>query len=80
MQYNKNSLQHGKIVQYKTTKTDLQDCRVEVTIDIDEDNNHLAYSFFKVKDYVSPRVRYSIIEPHRKKGSVLSNLFVVLLN
>ena len=42
IQYNKNLFKHGKIVQYKkTTKTDLQDCRVGVTIDIDKDNNHL---------------------------------------
>ena len=41
IQYNKNSFQHGKIVQYKKTKTDLQDCRVGVTIGIDKDNNHL---------------------------------------
>ena len=42
IQYNKNLFKHGKIVQYKkTTKTDLQDCRVGVTIDMDKDNNHL---------------------------------------
>ena len=41
IQYNTNLFKHGKIVKYKKTKTDLQDCRVGVTIDIDKDNNHL---------------------------------------
>ena len=41
IQYNKNLFKYGKIVQYKKTKTDLQDCRVGVTVDIDKDNNHL---------------------------------------
>ena len=42
IQYNKNLFKHGKIIQYtKKTKTDLQDCRVGVTIDIDNNNNHL---------------------------------------
>ena len=33
-----------------------------------------------MQNYVSPRVSDSIIEPHRKKASVLSNFFVVLVN
>ena len=36
IQYNKNLSKHGT---QKKTKTDSQDCRVGVTIDIDKDNN-----------------------------------------
>ena len=53
IQYNTiqyNTIQYNTIKIYlntvksfnkKKTKTDLQDCRVGVTIDIDKDNNHL---------------------------------------
>ena len=44
VQYNTIKIYFNTVKSFSTqkkTKTDLQDCRVGVTIDIDKDNNHL---------------------------------------